>query len=132
MNVSNENTLRSALTDGFNLFLGAGFSVLARNARGQTMPVGNQLPLELGEVFGVAGADRLNLSQICTIIRSTRSLELDAFFGDRFRIENYDERYEHIEKLNIKSIFTTNIDNLVFRIFEESPTRFINDITIRG
>jgi SIR2-like protein len=132
MNITNENTLRSALTDGINLFFGSGFSVLARNASDQPMPVGNELTIELGEEFGVTNADHLSLSQICTIIRSTRSLDLDEFLRRRFRITDYDERYENLEKLNIRAIFTTNIDNLIFRIFQNSRRRFVNDITIRG
>jgi hypothetical protein len=34
--------------------------------------------------------------------------------------------------LNIKSIYTTNIDNLIFKIYEQSDNKYLNDVTFNG
>lgn len=57
---------------------------------------------------------------------------LNEFFRSRFAVTEYDKSYQNLERLNIKSIFTTNIDDLIFKIFEDSQKYYINDISLRG
>ncbi|MDG3004303.1 SIR2 family protein [Paludisphaera mucosa] len=132
MQVTNENTLRKAFAGGINLFLGAGFSVLAKNAEGRALPVGRTLNEELGTLFKVDGVDHLTLAQLCTIIQSERRQELDDYLRRRYRVKSFDPRYSAVQTLNIKNIFTTNIDDLIQSMYAASKTHYLNNITLRG
>lgn len=132
MEITNENTLKAAFANGVNLFLGAGFSVLAKDSDGRTLPVGPQLTTELGLHFNIKGAEHLSLAQLCTIIQSERRQELDAYLRKRYQVRDFDPRYYTIADINIKRIFTTNIDNLLVSIYSSSKSHYLNNITLRG
>lgn len=132
MQIENDNTFIRSLTTGTNLFVGSGFSVLAEDHSGNALPVGNDLENELGARFDVPTNAGLNLSQLCTIIESTRRSELNEYLKRRFTVLNYDSRYHALERLNLKTIFTTNIDDLLFQVFKNSESSYLNDLDIRG
>jgi len=133
--IENENTFKQALASGINLFLGAGFSVKAEGTfkdKPKPMPVGDGLRQEILEKFGRSSSSSLSLSQLCQIIVRTQKAELESFFRSRFKTVSFDSRYHNLERLNIRSIFTTNIDDLIFKIFEGSQKYYINDVSLRG
>ena len=84
---------------GMKLFLGSGFSVLAKN-------IENKKKKEYNEFL-------------------TNKFCIDKLSGDA-------EKYKVLNNLNFKSIFTTNIDNLINKIYENSNNYYLNDVTIRG
>ena len=45
--IENEHSLKEAFRSGVNLFVGAGFSVEAKNKKGDKLPLGKNLALEL-------------------------------------------------------------------------------------
>lgn len=57
MIIENENTFLRNLTLGINLFVGAGFSVLAYDKSGKQLPVGSALLEELKTIFNVKSSD---------------------------------------------------------------------------
>ena len=132
MRIENENTFLAACRHSVNLFLGSGFSTLAKDAQGQFLPVGSQLSNELQEVFGLKHLSNLELKKLCTIINATNRERLKDFLIKRFTVNEFDQRYENIQMLKIRTVFTTNIDNLLHRIFEESTEFYINDIDRNG
>ena len=50
----------------------------------------------------------------------------------RFTVENYDERYHILDRLNVKTLFTTNIDNLLYLIYSKSKRSYLSDIDTSG
>ncbi|MCV5473474.1 hypothetical protein OFN43_31970, partial [Escherichia coli] len=74
----------------------------------------------------------LDLPQLCQILSSSSKKELKDFFINRFTVTEFDELYKSLESIKIKSIFTTNIDDLIFKIFKDSSKYYINDIQLRG
>lgn len=50
--IENEHSLKEAFRSGVNLFVGAGFSIDAKNKKGDKLPLGKNLALELCEKFG--------------------------------------------------------------------------------
>jgi len=135
MKIQNENTLKACMQSGINLFLGSGFSVEAKGTyRGapKPLPAGDGLRKELLERFNRDKNAKFNLAQLCQMISRTDKDALDAFLRERFMVIDFDKAYLNIERANIKSIFTTNIDDLIFKIFENSQKFYINDISIRG
>lgn len=131
MQIQNEALFQHSLSEGINLFLGAGFSVLAEGAD-KKIPVGDGLKEELLDHFKRKKPSSLNLAQLCHIISSTNKDGLINYFKERFTVTHFDPAYKELEKANIKAIFTTNIDDLIFKIFKDSEKHYINDIQLRG
>ena len=127
-----EATFQRALEDGINIFVGAGFSVLAKNALGQDLPVGDRLRQLLLAEFNLAALSNLDLPQLCTVIESSGRAELREFLTKQFMVSTWDERYRALDRFKIRNIFSTNIDNLIYRIFETGTAHYINDVARNG
>ena len=132
MRIEHENTFKTALTNGMNLFLGAGFPVLSSDDRGQALPIGYQLSEELCSHFDVPHLVSLPLAQICAVLESTHREDLRQYLKRRFTVHSYDDLYESIVSVSARAIFTTNIDNLIYRLFDKSNTKYLNDVTVHG
>ncbi len=130
--LQNENTFKKACADGINLFLGSGFALLAEDSEGRSLPTGGKLFEELVQQFEIGAAEGLSLAQLCTIIESERKQELRSFLTRRFSVEKFDPRYRVLDALAVHAIFTTNIDNLSFKIFADSKWHYLNDLSVRG
>jgi hypothetical protein len=130
MKIEFKEMLLRALNEGINIFLGAGFSVYAKDKRGQNLPIGSVLCNELVKEFN---APKINdLTKICTIIDSYDSGGLRKYLLSRYDVSEFDKEYRNILRVNSPRIFTTNIDNLVNKIFSESKQKYINNIFVNG
>lgn len=128
-----ENTFLKALRSGVNLFLGSGFPALATNKKERRpFPIGNALKDELITHFGLEHLRTLGQAQLCSVIDSSRRDALRSFLNDRFNVGDWDKRYASLELIKINTIFTTNIDNLIYKVYEKSLSYYINDILCRG
>jgi hypothetical protein len=130
MNFEGQNLFEESLRSGINLFLGAGFSILAKDQQGNFLPLGSTLCDELKIQFKIAGD--FNLIQVASILEKTKRAEFYSFLNRRFSVAEIPSEYYCINSLNIKGIYTTNIDNLVHKIFEKSKTKYLNDVAIGG
>lgn len=116
--IEEKNTFDKALKTGISLFLGSGFSVLSEDKQGNKLPCGSELLENLKEKFPRIAAFN-DLSKVSTVLE--KSMEKDEFkeyLTNRFTVNEYDKLYENITKINIKNIFSTNIDDLIFKIWE--------------
>ncbi len=130
MEIELKETLEKNLKTGVNLFLGAGFSVYAKDKNDNNLPVGSELASELVSKFDCPNLS--DLTKVCTIIDSQDSEGLKLFLIDRFRVKEFSEFYNLLTKINCPRIFTTNIDNLVDRIFESTNYKYLNNVFING
>lgn len=131
MRIENKNTLENALSSGINLFLGSGFSLLAKDAQGNYLPTGDGLKTELSKKF--SKPEHYSLAQLSTILeKSTSKQEFIDYLKSRFTVKHVDAIYANLLNVKIKSISTTNIDDLVFQIYKDSTKFFINDQFIDG
>lgn len=131
--IENESNFDAAIKGGMNLFLGSAFSILAKDKAGKPLPTGTQLVSELVGEFGLPpSVANLELSQVCTIIEHTRNDQLRSYLTQRFTVDQFDERYKQLEKVNIKNVFTTNIDNLLYQVFAESKSKYLHDTDALG
>jgi len=126
----NKNLFENQYHAGINLFLGAGVSVNAKSKDGRNLPVGNALAEELKKHFDLK-LD-LPLPQLSTILENTKRAEFYNFLKQRYTIGEFDKKYIYIDKLNPKSIYTTNIDNLIQEVYKKIPDKYINDVTYNG
>lgn len=130
MEIKNKNSLIHAMKTGINVFVGAGFSLYAYDKKKQNLPSGNGLANELKSMFNVKAA---SLSMISTILQRKAKTEFKAFLTERFSVDSYESFYDNLNLVNVKSYFTTNIDNLIPKIVSaENSKRFINDLLVNG
>lgn len=130
MEIQNKNSLIHAMKTGINVFVGAGFSLYAYDKKKQKLPSGNGLADELKSMFNVKAA---SLSMISTILQRKAKTEFKAFLTERFSVDSYESFYDNLNLVNVKSYFTTNIDNLIPKIVSaENSKRFINDLLVNG
>lgn len=130
MEIQNKNSLIHAMKTGINVFVGAGFSLYAYDKKKQNLPSGNGLADELKSMFNVKAA---SLSMISTILQRKAKTEFKAFLTERFSVDSYESFYNNLNLVNVKSYFTTNIDNLIPKIVSaENSKRFINDLLVNG
>lgn len=116
-----EDLFCQALKKGITLFCGAGFSVLSYDKDNNALPVGSVLLDELKRKYAYI-SNYNNLPRACTKISKNDKNSFYKFLEERFNVISYDGLYNAINKINIKSIFTTNIDDLFYKIFENSDT----------
>lgn len=118
---------------GFNLYLGAGFSVYAKNEDGENLPLGNRINEKLIELFQLDKTRRFNLSKTCQKIKKDSEDLLEKVLKDTYTVREFDNIYLELTKMPIKNIVTTNIDDLIEHIYgsRESKIR-ICDSKIYG
>lgn len=127
-----ENLFRDALRQGINLFCGAGFSVEAADNTGAKLPVGAGLLDELKKLFPSV-ASYSTLPRACTKITKTDKQSFYSYLEKRFAVKSFDSAYLSLQKIKVKNIYTTNIDDLFFRIYENTDKSFyLNDCSIMG
>ncbi len=129
MEITNENLLQQAFKNGINLFIGAGFSILAKDCKERNLPTADALNKELQTLF--KKSNNLNLSQLSSILEKSYKNEFYKYLVERFSVKYVDPLYLSLNNLNIKSIYTTNIDNLIPQIIANG-NKYINDQTING
>lgn len=124
------NTFENELKKGISLFLGAGFSVLSKDKTGKNLPCGEKLLGEIKRLFPKIEAFN-DLSKTSTVLE--KSMEKDkykAYLTQRFQVNEYSELYNNLLKINIKNIYSTNIDDLIFRIWENNKTKYYINNTL--
>ena len=127
-----ENLFRQALNNGISLFCGAGFSVEASDNSGNPLPVGVDLLKELKVEFPEISTYK-NLPRACTKLLQTDKGSFYTFLEKRFTVGTFSDLYRALLGINIRNIYTTNIDDLLFKLYgAPDSTCFLNNRSIRG
>ena len=124
-----KDTLVQAMKSGLNLFAGAGFSVYAKDTDGSELPVGNKLVQELHQHVGQGLND---LPRYCSVMERKNRSSLYEYLTKRFHVATFDDSYLNLNLLNLKGIYTTNIDDLIPQIIGKNPLRYINEQSVNG
>lgn len=130
MDIENKNLFDHALKTGVNLFLGSGFSVLSKDREGRNLPIGSDLARDLSDAFGKPR--NFSLPQISSILEATRKVDFYKYLKERFVVGTFDPLYTNLFKIKVKSIYTTNIDDLILKIYFSNNLYFINDRSTHG
>lgn len=124
-----KNSLVSAMKSGINLFVGAGFSLYARDKNNQRLPLGSELVKELHKHVGPGLSD---LPRYCSVMERKKRTELYDYLTERFKVADFDDFYLNLNYINLKGVYTTNIDDLIPRIISKNGYRYINEQNING
>lgn len=124
-----KETLIQAMKYGLNLFVGAGFSVFAKDANGKKLPLGSELIKELHEHVGQGIND---LPKYCSVMERKNREGLYSYLTSRFHVESYEGFYNNLNYINLKGVYTTNIDDLIPQIIAHNKSRYINEQSVNG
>ena len=116
-----------ASRSGFNLFLGAGFSVYAKNDKDEQLPLGNSIGESIANLFELDyDKYQKSLGNLCRKIKLSKKDILNTFLRDTYKVKEYDPCYDVLPSLPIKNIITLNIDNLIEKVYSSPDS--IKDI----
>ena len=111
LKIEYEDIFKQKLESKFNLFLGAGFSLLSANEEGKRLPLASELKEELLYKFGKEELLSLDLSKICTILQKTHKQELLDFLKKRFNVSTFNPKYRVLTEFDIQRIVTVQGDS---------------------
>lgn len=132
ISIQNEELFKQSLSKGINLLTGAGFSVLAKNRTEESLPLVPGLVGKICSEYDLKKYSNRGLSWLSKQIKRNKAQEYNLFLKSLYSVENYDQRYECLSKINIKNILTTNIDNLAEKIFDNIDRQYLNDTKLHG
>lgn len=124
-----KETLVQAMKSGLNLFVGAGFSIYAKDSKGQPLPVGSSLIKELHQFVSPGLND---LPRYCSVMERKNRTALYSYLTERFKVCSYDDCYLNLNLINLKGVYTTNIDDLVPQIIEKNHNKYVNEQNVNG
>lgn len=129
MKIEFDNLFLSKIKQGIHLFLGAGFSKI-ESPSGKKLPDGNELCEEIIKEFKIEECTpemRLeHVSEFCP------ESEYQNFLRRRFTVDDYNPIYDVLNKIAVKTIVTTNIDNLVRKVMDKSRKHYLKNIREYG
>lgn len=135
LKVAESGLFKADLVGPLNLFTGAGFSTLARNSNKESLPVGDGLKELLVKKFSLGTYASLDLASLYAILLADRRDALRDFLESVFTVHQYDDRYDSLRGLDVNFLYTTNIDDLPFHIFNARSgdnTRILHDVGMYG
>lgn len=124
-----KDTLLQAMKTGINLFVGAGFSVYAKDAAGNSLPTGRQLLSELHKHVGPGQSD---LTRYCSVMERRNKSALYSYLTTRFHVASFDSCYLNLNLINLKGVYTTNIDDLIPQVIAQNESRYVNEQNVYG
>lgn len=130
MKIELKDLFLQKLKEGMHLFTGAGFSVLP-SASGEKLPTATELRDELTNKFETIkslpeGQDLDYVSEFCP------KDEYQIFLRNRFTVSSYNPLYDVLNKMNLKTYVTTNIDNIIRLVMDKSKSYYLKSIREYG
>lgn len=129
INIQCEELFKSRLLTGINLFTGAGFSTLD-SPSGYRLPTAQQLCEEIIDKFSISEVSKDDgldyVSEFCP------ESDYQNYLRERFSVTDYNSLYDNLMKINIRSIVTTNIDNIIRKVVDKSTEFYIRNIREYG
>lgn len=129
--IDNENIFYERLKNGINLFTGAGFSLL-ESPSGKILPKASDLLAEICEKFSINKSYSDDLERVSSVLKRNHSTEFQAYLREKYRVTDYNTLYDALNLINIKNVITTNIDNLVPLVMDNSKRYYLMNVNYYG
>ena len=129
MKIENEDLFKEKLKTGINLFTGAGFSVL-KSPTGRELPTGRRLCEEIVRDFNLDISPDKGLNYVVAFCAEEKRLQ--DYLREKFYVEDYNPLYDNLNRINIKTYTTTNIDNIIRLVIDKSPKYYLKSIKEYG
>lgn len=131
MEIDNRNLFFDYLKTGINLFTGAGFSKL-ESPDGKILPDASELCEEICQRFSISSTYSNDLEKLSSILKRNCKDEFQKYLRERFTVNSYNELYDVLNRINIKSFITTNIDNILQSVIDNSKKYYLNCVSYYG
>ena len=129
--IDNRNIFFDKLKSGVNLFIGSGFSVL-ESPMGSRLPLANDLCKEICEHFSLEKKYSKDLEKLSSILKRNCKEQFYEYLRKKYKVSDFNPLYRVLNKFNISSIITTNIDNLIYAIMDESDKYYVYNVSYYG
>lgn len=120
-----------ALQSGINLFTGAGFSKLP-DAEGNLLPDANELCPQICERFGIDARYKNDLEKLSNIVNLRYKDAFQKYLREKFTVSSYNHQYDILDRINLHSYITTNIDNIIQCVMDSSKRYSLFNISEYG
>lgn len=127
MRIDNRNLFLDRIKTGINIFAGAGFSVL-KNSDGVSLPTIDELMPNICQKFNITSSYSGNIEMVSSVLKRNSKDEFYAYLREMFFVKKYNDLYDALNNVSIKSFITTNIDNLFQTVINNSSRYYINEV----
>lgn len=127
MRIDNRNLFLDRIKTGINIFAGAGFSVL-KNSDGVSLPTIDELMPNICQKFNITSSYSGNIEMVSSVLKRNSKDEFYAYWREMFSVKKYNDLYDALNNVSIKSFITTNIDNLFQTVINNSSRYYINEV----
>lgn len=122
---------KEALKTGINLFTGAGFSKLPDLFDSQ-LPDASDLCEEICDKFSISKAYSTDLERLSNIVNQRAKQQFQKYLREKYSVYNYNPLYNSLNLINIHSYITTNIDNIIQCVMDNSAKYHLHDVVLYG
>ena len=129
--IDNENIFFERMKNGINLFTGAGFSLL-ESPSGKILPKTSDLLNEICEIFSINKSYSDDIERVASVLKRNYNTEFQTYLRDKFKITEYNALYNAINVINIRNVITTNIDNLIPLVIDNSQRYYLTNVNYYG
>ena len=103
-----------------------------------TSPTGNSLPAadelcdEIITQFNLNEAYSNDLEKISSVLKRNCKNQFQDYLRNKFTVNDYNPLYDVLNKISISSFITTNIDNLFYRVMDNSSKFYVSSVSYYG
>lgn len=129
--IDNRNIFFEKLKTGINLFTGAGFSVL-ESPLNESLPVVKDLVIDICKQFNLNVSYASDLEKVSSVLKRNCKKEFQEYLRSKYIVRDYNPLYDTLNKINISSVITTNIDNIIPLVIDRSNRYYLNSVSYYG
>lgn len=122
---------KEALKTKINLFTGAGFSKLP-DSFGNVLPDALDLCEEICARFSISSTYDTDLERLSNILNLRVKDDFQKYLRAKYTVETYNPLYEELNRVSVNSFITTNIDNLIQCVMDNSSKYYLHNILRDG
>lgn len=122
---------KEALSTGINLFTGAGFSKLP-DATGNTLPDASELCGEICHNFSISATYTNDLERLSNIVNLRAKTQFQEYLRKKYTVTSYNKLYDVLNLVKINSFITTNIDNIIQCVMDDSTNYSLHSVVEYG
>lgn len=126
--IDNRNIFFEKLKTGIKLFTGAGFSVL-KSPMNESLPVVKDLIIDICKQFDLNVSYASDLEKVSSVLKRNCKKEFQEYLRLKYIVRDYNPLYDTLNKINISSVITTNIDNIIPLVIDRSNRYYLNSVS---
>lgn len=131
LKIDHPNMLIEKLHNGINLFTGAGFSKLP-NSDGYVLPDAPSLCKEICEYFSLESNYDNDLEKVSNVVNRRARQQFQEFLRKKYTVTSYNSLYDALNLISINAFITTNIDNIIQCVMDNSEKYSLHNIVEYG